>query len=129
MPKIPLPPPRRSNDDRPTVYSTEQGDLRKSPGGPPPSAPKKSPAAPVPPNQQTIYLHRESKGRGGKTVTLVKGLRLSEGDLKELARQLKQACGVGGTLRDDVIEIQGDQREKLAPLLKAKGYQVKIAGG
>lgn len=83
----------------------------------------------MPARQQTIYLHRESKGRGGKTVTLVKGLRLSQDDLRELASQLKQACGVGGTLRGDVIELQGDQREKLAPLLKAKGYQVKIAGG
>jgi len=133
MPKIPppkrpgdlRPPDRRSSDDRPTVYSTEQGDLRKQP----PAGAAKPPAVSVPPKQQTIYLHRESKGRGGKTVTLVKGLRLAPDDLKELARQLKQACGVGGTLREDVIEMQGDQREKLAPILREKGYQVKIAGG
>ncbi len=114
-----------SKADRPTVYSTEQGgDLRKTP----PAAKKPAAAAP-PPGQQTVYLHRESKGRGGKTVTLVKGLRLPPAELKELARQLKQACGVGGTLRAEVIEIQGDQREKIAPLLRGRGYQVKIAGG
>jgi translation initiation factor 1 len=113
-----------AKDDRPTVYSTEWGDLRKS--GQPPA---KKPSASLPPNQQTIYLHRESKGRGGKTVTLIKGLKLSPDDMKDLARQIKQACGVGGTLREDVIEIQGDQREKIAPLLKSKGFQVKIAGG
>lgn len=113
-----------AKDDRPTVYSTEWGDLRKAG-----QAPAKKAAASLPPNQQTIYLHRESKGRGGKTVTLIKGLKLKPDDLRELAREIKQACGVGGTLREDVIEIQGDQREKIAPLLKGKGFQVKIAGG
>ena len=129
MPK-PTIPPRRTPDDRPTVYSTEQGDLRKQADlHKQPSSPARKPVEALPPNRQTIYLHRESKGRGGKTVTLVKGLRLSPDELKELSRQLKQACGVGGTLRDDVIEIQGDQRQKLAALLKARGFQVKIAGG
>lgn len=98
--------------------------MRKSP------APAGKPAAAAPPPaQQTVYLHRESKGRGGKTVTLVKNLRLAPDDLKALARDLKQACGVGGTLRGEVIEIQGDQREKLLPLLRQRGFQVKIAGG
>ncbi|MFM8321063.1 MAG: translation initiation factor [Chloroflexota bacterium] len=110
-------------DERPTVYSTESG-LRK-----PSQKPARLPARSLPPNQQTVYLHRESKGRGGKTVTLVKNLQLSPDDLKDLARQIKQACGVGGTLREDVIEIQGDQREKIAGLLKGRGFQVKIAGG
>ncbi|MCU0484508.1 MAG: hypothetical protein MUC85_00225 [Anaerolineales bacterium] len=109
-------------DERPTVYSTEQGDLRKA----------KQPAQParsLPAQQQTAYLHRESKGRGGKTVTVVKNLKLSEESLKELSKKLKQACGTGGTIKDGTIEIQGDHREKIGELLKALGYHVKIAGG
>ena len=83
----------------------------------------------LPPQQQTIYLHRESKGRGGKGVTLVKGLMLSEGDLSALAKKLKQTCGSGGTVKDGVIEIQGEQREKIADTLRKLGYKVKVAGG
>ncbi|GAB4580139.1 MAG: hypothetical protein Fur0022_28780 [Anaerolineales bacterium] len=109
-------------DDRPTVYSTSSGDLRKQP--------KKGPATrSLPPNQQTAYLHRESKGRGGKTVTLVKNLTLSPDDLKALATQLKQACGTGGTIKDGIIEIQGDHREKIAGVLIKLGYRAKVAGG
>lgn len=109
-------------DDRPTVYSTSSGDLRKPP--------KKTPAMrSLPPNQQTAYLHRESKGRGGKTVTLVKNLTLSENDLKALSKTLKQACGTGGTIKDGIIEIQGDHREKIAAVMIKMGYKAKVAGG
>jgi translation initiation factor 1 len=76
-----------------------------------------------------VYLHRDSKGRGGKTVTLVKKLVLSEEDMKELATKLKQVCGSGGTVKEGGIEIQGEHREKLAEALKRMGYKVKIAGG
>ncbi len=106
-----------------TVWSSEQGDLRKQ------STPGSGVAQSLPPQQQTIYLHRESKGRGGKGVTLLKGFVLSENDLSALARSLKQACGTGGTIRGDVIEIQGEQREKIADLLRKAGYKVKLAGG
>lgn len=111
-----------SHDDRPTVYSTSSGDLRKQPK-------KASATRSLPPNQQTAYLHRESKGRGGKTVTLVKNLTLSADDLKALATQLKQACGTGGTIKDGIIEIQGDHREKIAGVLIKLGYKAKVAGG
>ena len=83
----------------------------------------------MPPAQQTVYLHRESSGRGGKAVTLVKNLVSSPEDLKALAKQLKQECGTGGTIRDGVIEIQGEQRQRIAALLQKMGYKVKIAGG
>jgi translation initiation factor 1 len=83
----------------------------------------------VPAHQQTIYLHRDSKGRGGKSVTLVKNLILSEEDMRELAKRLKQVCGSGGTVKDSIIEIQGEHREKVAEELKKIGYKVKIAGG
>lgn len=110
-------------DERPTVYSTEHGDQRKQP--------QKAAARLVSlaPNQQTAYLHRDSKGRGGKSVTLVKNLQLTGQDLAALLKTLKQACGTGGTLRGEVIEIQGEQREKIAALLRGLGYRVKIAGG
>ena len=109
------------NESR-TVWSSGQGDLRKQTD---PDRQFKS----LPPNEQTVYLHRDSKGRGGKTVTLVKKLILSEEDLKELAKKLKQLCGSGGTVREGLIEIQGEHREKIADALKKLGYKVKIAGG
>lgn len=109
-------------DERPTVYTTELGDLRKpKPQGPP--------ARSLPPQQQTAYLHRESKGRGGKIVTIVKNLILTENDLKELSKKLKQTCGTGGTIKDATIEIQGDHREKIGSVLQSLGYHVKIVGG
>ena len=111
-----------AKDHRPTVWSTERGDLRKK-------KPKSSPVQSLPPKQQTVYLHRESKGRGGKTVTLVKNLVLSEGDLKALAKRLKKACGTGGTIKNGVIEIQGEHREKIKGVLHGMGYSVKVAGG
>ncbi len=105
-----------------TVWSSDQGDLRKQQTH---SRNVKS----LPPNQQVVYLHRDSKGRGGKAVTLVKKLVLSEEDMKELAKQLKQICGSGGTIKEDVIEIQGEHREKIADALMKMGYKVRIAGG
>jgi translation initiation factor 1 len=104
------------------VYSTETGRI-------------KHPKTPVPPSSlppgadSVVRLQRESKGRGGKGVTLITGLPLDEGGLKNLAKELKQFCGTGGTVKDGVIEIQGEQREKLKPLLEKKGFKVKIAGG
>ncbi len=105
-----------------TVWSSEQGDLRKKEN-------KFSPTKSLPPQQQTAYLHRESKGRGGKAVTLVKNLTLSEVDMKALAKKLKAACGSGGTVKGSIIEIQGEHREKIAEALGKLGYKVKIAGG
>ena len=104
------------------VYSTEHGDLRKRQ----PSAP---PGLARPPSQQTAFIHRASKGRGGKVVTLVKNLHLSSDDHKALTKHLKQTCGSGGTSKDGVIEIQGDQREKIATALQQLGYKTKMAGG
>jgi len=114
--------PARTIPGARTVWSTEQGDLRGQ-------APKAAALSSLPPQQQTVTLRRESKGRGGKAVTLVQGLVLSEADLIALAKTLKQTCGSGGTLRETVIEIQGEQREKIATELRRLGYKVKIAGG
>ena len=76
-----------------------------------------------------IRLKRETKGRKGKGVTLVTGFQGSADELKTLAKRLKQICGTGGTVKEGVIEIQGDMREKIQRELEAAGHRVKIAGG
>ncbi len=76
-----------------------------------------------------VRLGRETKGRRGKGVTTVSDLPLDEAGLLELAAKLKNRCGTGGTVRDGVIEIQGDQRDRLAALLEDMGYRVKRVGG
>ncbi|MBE0575078.1 MAG: translation initiation factor Sui1 [Desulfuromonadales bacterium] len=76
-----------------------------------------------------VRVGRESKGRKGKGVTLISGVPLTPEGLKDLARELKQKCGSGGTLKNGVIEIQGDHRDILTELLKAKGWTVKRSGG
>lgn len=81
------------------------------------------------PKDGVIRIHRETKGRGGKGVSIVTGLPLAEASLKELAKQLKQHCGTGGTVKDATIEIQGDQRERIKLFLEKLGYKVKLAGG
>jgi translation initiation factor 1 len=111
-----------SKDEPRTVWSSEQGDLRKQKENP-------THAVSLPARQQTVYLHRESGGRGGKPVTLVKNLALAPADLKALAKKLKQECGTGGTIKDGVLEMQGEQRQKIADVLQKLGYKVKIAGG
>jgi translation initiation factor 1 len=76
-----------------------------------------------------VRVSRETKGRGGKAVTVVKGLLLDAAALTEMGKQLKTACGTGGTVKDGVIEIQGDHCERVMQVLKAQGYSVKRAGG
>jgi translation initiation factor 1 len=76
-----------------------------------------------------VRLHRETKGRGGKAVTVIRGIPLAGEELKSLAKALKQKCGVGGSLKGDTVEIQGDQRQLLKAELEGRGFAVKIAGG
>jgi translation initiation factor 1 len=76
-----------------------------------------------------VRVSRETKGRGGKAVTLVKGLVLDGPALAKLAQQIKAACGSGGTVKDGVIEVQGEHRDRVIELLAAQGYAVKRAGG
>lgn len=76
-----------------------------------------------------VRLQRVTKGRKGAGVTLITGLPLADAALEQLAKVLKARCGVGGTVADGCIELQGDQRARLQPLLEADGYTVKIAGG
>jgi len=76
-----------------------------------------------------VRLHRETKGRKGKGVTLIKGVLATPTELKLLAKELKARCGTGGTVKDGVIEIQGDFRDLLLETLITKGYRVKKSGG
>jgi translation initiation factor 1 len=76
-----------------------------------------------------VRLARETKGRKGAGVTLITGLPLGDEDLSALAKSLKARCGVGGAVKDGVIELQGDQRDRLLPVLEGLGYRVRKAGG
>ena len=76
-----------------------------------------------------VRIRRETKGRKGKGVTIVSGINLAEAELKTLAKLLKQTCSTGGTVKDGVIEIQGDHRQILKTELEKHGHQVKLAGG
>ncbi len=76
-----------------------------------------------------VRVRRETKGRGGKTVTVVAGVPVDDGVLKVLAGELKRRCGSGGTLKDGVIEIQGDHCDLLVVELTKRGFTVKRAGG
>lgn len=80
-------------------------------------------------SQQLLLLHRETKGRGGKAVAIVKGFVGPQSELEALAKQLKNHCGVGGSSKDGEILIQGDVRAKVAQFLSAKGYRIKLVGG
>jgi translation initiation factor 1 len=76
-----------------------------------------------------VRVRRETQGRGGKTVTTVSGVGLAEDALRELAGELKRRCGTGGSVKDYVIEIQGDHRDAVVAELEKRGYTVKRAGG
>ena len=93
------------------------------------STPTSTRAASALPRDGVVRILRESKGRGGKGVSLIAGLPLKASELAALASELKRQCGTGGTVRGDVIEIQGDFRERLRDELTRRGYTVKLAGG
>lgn len=76
-----------------------------------------------------VRVSRQTRGRGGKTVTLVSGLALDALALARLGKQLKAACGSGGTVKDGVIEVQGDHCEAVMRALQSQGHAVKRAGG
>ena len=83
----------------------------------------------LPKTDALVRVSRETKGRGGKSVTLVKGLPLDAAALAVLGKQLKAACGSGGTVKDGVIEVQGDHCDALVATLQKQGYAARRAGG
>ncbi len=123
-------PPTRSN----WVYSTETGRICPDCSQPVAqcqcAANKKALAAAGSASPDgVVRVQRETKGRGGKSVTLVRGLGLELDALSALAKQLKAACGSGGTVKDGVIEVQGDHVATLVAGLEKRGYRVKRVGG
>ncbi|MFO1388557.1 stress response translation initiation inhibitor YciH [Cellvibrio sp.] len=100
------------------VYSTDGGRIKE----------QKQPAA-IPQGDGIVRIRRETAGRNGKGVTTVTGIPADEAELKAIAKDLKQTCGVGGSVKEGVIEIQGDQREKIKAALEKRGFTVKFAGG
>lgn len=109
------------------VYSTDKGKICHQCGQPAHAG--ACPKRPQATGDGKVRIRRETKGRKGAGVTLITGIPLAGEELKNLHKQLKQLCGVGGTLKDGVLELQGDQREKILKALAGKGWDVKIAGG
>jgi translation initiation factor 1 len=106
--------------DSRVVYSSSDGDLRKA------RDPKlKERGA----DGNRVKVRREVAGRRGKAVTTVSGVPVDDAELKELAGKLKKRCGVGGSVKGGVIEIQGDHRDVVVEILKAEGYAPVLAGG
>lgn len=103
--------------DRTLVYSTEQGRI------------KETNDTPDVIGDGRVRVRLEKKGRGGKAVTTISGLPLAEPELKALGKTLKKKAGVGGAIKEGVIEIQGDQVEKMVDALRAAGYDAKRSGG
>ena len=83
----------------------------------------------VPVGDGIARVQRETKGRGGKAVTVVRGLALDAEALAALAKRLKAACGSGGTVKDGQIEVQGDHLDKVCAFLQAEGLKIKRSGG
>jgi len=111
-----------------SVYSTDGGSLCSGCGKPSNSCICKTGNL----NSESdgiIRLSRQTKGRKGKGVTLVTGFQGTEEELKTLGKHLRQICGTGGTVKNGVIEIQGDLRHKIQQELLGAGYSVKLAGG
>jgi len=119
---------KQKKSDSRLVYSTEAGRLCPQCQRPVAGCVcgKSRPAAT---GDGIVRLQRESKGRGGKVVTLIKGLPLAGAELQTLASELKKKCGTGGALKGDTVEIQGDRRDVLKQELETRGFTVKLSGG
>ena len=115
---------QKEGDNFVTVYSAGQGRLCPACGNTIENCTCRS-KKPAPQGDGIVRVSRETKGRRGKAVTVIAGVPLDHDRLLKLAKELKQKCGSGGTVKDSVIEIQGDHRDKLMEELKQRGYTVK----
>ena len=108
----------KNDDNSRLVYSTDTGRIDE-------------PKAKVerPKGDGLVRIQRQTSGRKGKGVCLITGVDGDDADLEKLAAELKKKCGCGGSVKEGVIEIQGDKRDLLKQLLEAKGMKVKLAGG
>lgn len=110
------------------VYSDDPNFKKRCPkcGKHPCVCPKKEDLIP---SQHTLKIRLEKNGRGGKTVTVVFELPVNEDYFKEIEKKLKGVCGTGGSYKNNMIEIQGDHRDKIKTYLEKIGFKVKLAGG
>ena len=90
---------------------------------------RQQPPAPQPPGQQHVRVQRSSRGRGGKTVTIITGLELPPDQLHALAKALKVATGTGGSVQGDTLVLQGDRVTAVLEQLARRGYPAKRSGG
>ena len=111
------------------VYSTDAGRMCPSCRRPTTGCTCRARSSAPPTGDGVARVSRETKGRGGKAVTLVRGLPLQIEALEALGKRLRSACGAGGTLKEGVLEVQGDHAERIVEWLKAEGFAVKRAGG
>ena len=121
---------RRSNSG--AVYSSDHGEMCPNCNRPMADCTCRQNArqgTSGPSGDGVVRVSRETKGRKGKGVTVITGVPLDPNGIKELARELKQRCGTGGTVKDGAIEIQGDHRDVLVVELKKHGWTVKRSGG
>lgn len=109
---------QRSDSDNDLVYSTKEGRIKQ-----------KNNERPITASDGFARVRRETKGRKGKGVVTITGLGLNAKALKDLAKKLKKICGTGGTVVDEVIEIQGDKRDEIKTVLEKEGFKVKFIGG
>jgi translation initiation factor 1 len=105
--------------NRDLVYSTSDGDLRRA----------RDPRKVIRSDGGRVKVRREVAGRRGKGVTTISNVALDEAGLRQLAGKLKKRCGVGGSVKDGVIELQGDHRDVVMDVLRAEGYDAVLAGG
>ncbi|WP_353930270.1 translation initiation factor [Okeanomitos corallinicola TIOX110] len=110
----------KSKSDKRVVYQEFGNDN---------SAAVERPVQELPANQQNVRVQATRAGKKGKTVTVITGFQSKPETLTALLKQLKTQCGTGGTLKDNVIEIQGDHKQKILEILIKLGYKAKISGG
>lgn len=116
---------KRDDDDGTLVYSSGPDGARSfGPGGKVKDEAGSAASIDIPPAQQKLKLTVDTKAGRGKTITIVTGLVLTAKTLEKLAKELKQSCGSGGTVRGATIEVQGDHRDRLAKLLNERGFKV-----
>jgi len=118
----------KNHDDDGIVFSTDQGRMCPECNQPKDACICKQQSS-IPEGDGIVRVSRETKGRKGKGVTLITGLPLEHKELKELGKKLKKRCGTGGSVKEGVIEIQGDLRDLLVEELQKMGYTVKRSGG
>ena len=111
------------------VYSTEAGRMCPGCRQPASACTCRGPVQAASVGDGIARVSREKQGRGGKLVTVVRGLPLDAQGLQALGKQLRTACGTGGTVKDGVVEVQGDHAERVVALLTQKGLRAKRAGG